>query len=160
MIKLKKVDGKNIWEILRLKVEKEQEGFIASNEISIIQTYIVEKSGGVALPFGIYNDELLIGFVLIGFGKDEYCSEGLDIAVDNYNLWRFMIAKEYQKKGYGKQALEVIIDYIKTFPCGEAKYCWLSYEEDNLVAKKLYKKFGFVETDYRDDEEIVSILEL
>ena len=47
--------------------------------------------------------------------------------------------------GYGREALKLALDYIRTFPAGPAEYCWLSYEPENEVARKLYASFGFVE---------------
>ena len=44
------------------------------------------------------------------------------------------------------KAIELALEFIKTFPCGRAEYCWLSYEPDNKVAKNLYESFGFEET--------------
>ena len=63
----------------------------------------------------------------------------------SYLIWRFMIDKKYQGKGYGKKAFQLAMDYVRTFPVGEAKYCWLSYEPENEVARNLYASFGFKE---------------
>jgi acetyltransferase len=30
--------------------------------------------------------------------------------------------------------MDLALEFINTFPCGTAKYCWLSYETDNGVA--------------------------
>jgi diamine N-acetyltransferase len=37
-----------------------------------------------------------------------------------------MIDKAYQKQGMGSKALEKVLEYIRTYPCGPAAYCWLS----------------------------------
>ncbi len=79
---------------------------------------------------------------------------------DNYNLWQLMTGKDFQNKGYGKQAVEKALAYIRTFPCGKAKYCWLSYEPENAAARHLYASFGFKETGDKDGEEIIAVLEL
>lgn len=42
-----------------------------------------------------------------------------------------MIDKAYQKRGYGKEAVRLALDFIESFPCGKADYCWLSYEPEN-----------------------------
>ena len=60
----------------------------------------------------------------------------------------------------GKEAIRLALDFIKTFPCGEARYCWLSYEPENSVARKLYQSFGFAETGEKDGNELIAILEL
>lgn len=43
MINLKKVDGNNIWDILKLRVYDNQKEFVASNAVSIIEAYIADK---------------------------------------------------------------------------------------------------------------------
>ena len=73
-----------------------------------------------------------------------------------------MIDKNHQNKGYGKAAMQLALDFIRTWPCGEAEYCWLSYEPENEVARKLYKSFGFVEAEKIPEgwDEIPAILKL
>ena len=79
---------------------------------------------------------------------------------DNYEIWRFMIDKRFQGRGYGKDALKLALDFIRTWPCGKADLCWISYEPENEIAKKLYSSFGFVETGEMDGDEIVAVLKL
>ena len=52
------------------------------------------------------------------------------------------------------------LEFIKTFPCGKAEYCWLSYEPENEVARQLYCSFGFSETGEIDGEELIAKLKL
>lgn len=154
MIKLLKVDAHNVWDIIKLEVDDKQKDYVATNNESIIEAYTLQK--GKAFTFGIYDDDLLIGFVMLGYDVDDE-----PIYVRNcYSLWRFMIDKKYQNKGYGKKALEVVLDYIKTYPCGYSEYCYLSYVEDNIVAKRLYTSFGFKETGDKDEDEIIAIYKL
>lgn len=160
MLKLKKINRKNVGEILKLEVFDNQKSFVATNNISIIEAYIAIVENGHVFTFGIYNDDAPVGFLMIGFdvNSDE---EGVPrIAKGNYNIWRLMIDKKFQGKGFGKKAIELALEFINTFPCGTAKYCWLSYESDNDVARQLYQSVGFVETDEKDEEEIVAILKL
>ena len=96
----------------------------------------------------------------MGFDTDDYWEDVPAIAKEYYNLWRLMIDKKYQHKGYGKKAVELAIDFIRTFPCGKAEYCWLSYEPENTVAKELYLSSGFIETSDMDGEEAIAILKL
>ena len=71
-----------------------------------------------------------------------------------------MIDKAYQGKGYGKEAVKLALDFINTLPCGKAEYCWLSYEPENVVARKLYGSYGFAETGEMDGEELIAVLKL
>jgi len=160
MLRLEKVNADNVWDIIKLHVKKEQKSFVAKNEVSIIEAYTTITGGGHALPFGIYDDDKLVGFLMIGFGTDDYWKNPPKIAKNNYNLWRLMIDERYQRKGYGRKAIELALKFMATWPCGRAEYCWLSYEPDNTVAKDLYRSFGFYETGEMDEEEIIAVLKL
>ena len=160
MIQLKKVTGKNVWDILALRVAEEQESFVARNDISIIEAYTAVTGNGHAFPFGIYDDDKPVGFLMIGFDKDDHWDDAPAIAENNYFLWRLMIGREYQGRGYGKEAVRLGLEFIKTFPCGRAEYCWLSYEPENETARRLYRSFGFTETGEMDGEEIIAVLKL
>lgn len=160
MLKLEKINAKNVWEILKLRVSENQKSFVAGNDISIIEAYTTITGNGQAFPFGIYQDNIPIGFLMIGFDTDDYWDDAPLIAKGNYNLWRLMIDKNYQNKGYGREAVRLALEYIKTFPCGAAEYCWLSYEPENEVASRLYRSFGFVETGELDGEELIAVLKL
>lgn len=160
MLKLKKINRKNVGEILKLEVFDNQKSFVAANNISIIEAYLAIIENGHVFTFGIYNDDAPVGFLMIGFDVNTDDADVPRIAKGNYNIWRFMIDKDFQGRGLGKKAMNLALEFINTFPCGIAKYCWLSYESDNDVARQLYQSVGFVETDEKDGEEIVAILKL
>ncbi len=160
MLRLEKVNGKNVWNLLKLQVSEDQKSFVADNDISIIEAYTAITGNGYAFPFGIYEGDTPVGFLMIGFDVDDYWEDAPEIARGNYNLWRLMIDKTFQGKGFGKEAVRLALDFIKTFPCGEAKYCWLSYEPENEKAAALYRSFGFSETGEKDGEELIAVLKL
>ena len=160
MLELKKINRKNVGEILKLEVFDNQKSFVAPNNISIIEAYLAIIENDHVFTFGIYNDDVPVGFLMIGFDVNSDDADAPKIAKGNYNIWRLMIDKTFQGKGFGKKAIELALEFINTFPCGTAKYCWLSYENDNYVARQLYQSVGFVETDEKDREEIVAILKL
>ena len=160
MLKLKKINRNNVAEILKLEVFDNQKSFVATNNSSIIEAYIAITENNHVFTFGIYKDDTPIGFLMIGFDVNTDDEGAPKIAKGNYNIWRLMIDKKFQRKGFGKKAMNLALEVISTFPCGTAKYCWLSYESDNDLARQLYKSVGFVETDEKDREEIVAILKL
>ena len=160
MLKLKKTNRKNVEEILKLEVFDNQKRFVAPNNISIIEAYLAIVENGHVFTFGIYNDDAPVGFLMIGFDMNSDDEGAPRIAKGNYNIWRFMIDKKFQGKGFGKKAMNLALEFVNTFPCGTAQYCWLSYESDNDIARQLYQSVGFVETDEKDGEEIVAILKL
>ena len=150
-VTLEKITYKNYIKVIwGLKVSRSQSNFVASNNSSLAEAYVAITNGSVALPFAICRNKKPIGFLMIGYGVNDDDLEGEDPefveAIKNsYFVWRFMIDKHYQNRGYGRKAMELALDYIRTFPVGEAELCWLSYEPENEVAKKLYASFGFIE---------------
>ena len=160
MIHLEKINSKNVWDILRLHVSKEQEDFVAPNGLSIIEAYVAITGNGHTFPFGIYEEELPVGFVMIGYGVDDSYENPPPVAYGNYSIWRLMIDEKYQHRGYGREALRLALDFIRSYPCGRAEYCYLSYEPENKTAKELYAEYGFTENGEMDEEEIVAVLKL
>ena len=160
MLHLEKINGSNVWDILKLAVSESQKNYVAANDISIIEAYTAITGNGYAFPFGIYDDEKPVGFLMIGFDVDDYWTDAPEIAKGNYNLWRLMIDQAWQNRGYGKQAVQLALDFIKSMPCGKAEYCWLSYEPENEAARQLYQSFGFAETGEMDGDERIAVLRL
>ena len=160
MLGLKMINRKNVADILNLEVFDNQKSFVATNNSSIIEAYIAITENNHVFTFGIYNDDIPVGFLMIGFDVNSDDEGAPKITKGNYNIWRLMIDKKFQGKGFGKKAMDLALKFINTFPCGIAKYCWLSYESDNNVERQLYKSVGFVETEEKDGEEIVAILKL
>ena len=167
-IHLEKVTWDNFKAILRLHVNKEQKDFVASNKDSLVHAAIFMSSEGKQeFPFGIYNGKKPIGFIMIAYdvGEDDGTEPSAEWFLRNsYCIGRFMIDRRYQGRGYGRKALELALEFIRTFPAGPAQYCWLDYEPENEVARKLYLSFGFVERPEQYDEEeggeIPAVLEL
>ncbi|MBQ7144082.1 MAG: GNAT family N-acetyltransferase [Oscillospiraceae bacterium] len=164
MIHLEKIDAKNIWDVLDLKVKRDQKSFVASNEISVVQAYAAQGTGCSAFPFAIYNDKRVVGFLMIGHNEAalyELDGETPPAALKhNYSLWRLMIDKRYQGRGYGREAIRLALDFIRTWPRGIEEYCELSYEPENETARELYRSMGFVENGEKDGDEIVAVLKL
>ena len=160
MIRLEKANSKNVWKLIKLKVGKDQESFVASNDLSMIEAYLSLSENGHVFPFGIFDDEIPVGFLMIGYDVDASYENPPQIAYGNYNLWRLMIDAKYQNQGFGKEAIRLALDFIRSFPCGEAEYCYLSYDPDNRKAKKLYAEFGFAENGEKDGDEIIAVLKL
>ena len=164
MIRLERVEAKNVWDIVDLEVAEAQREFVAANSDSIIEAYTAIGTGCSAFPFGIYDDETPVGFLMIGFNEaalDEIHVENVPkVLQNNYSLWRLMIAEKYQNKGYGREAVKLALEFIRSWPCGKAEYCALSYEPENVIARKLYHSFGFAENGEMDGDEIVEVLKL
>lgn len=169
-ITLEKITYKNYIKVIwGLSVYRNQKSFVASNNNSLAEAYVAITNGAIALPFAICKNNKPIGFLMIGYSVGDEDFEGedpefIEMARKSYCIWRFMIDKHYQGKGYGRKAMQLALDYIRTLPCGPAEFIWLSYEPENVAGKNLYASFGFVEQPqwYKggEGEEIPAILKL
>ena len=158
MITLRKITLENRRAIFNLEVSEEQRRFVASNLSSVASCYVLATNEGCPLPFAIYADEVPVGFVMLTYGITGY--DLPSIADDSYCILRLMIDKNYQNRGYGREAMGKILEYIRTFPAGHALYCWTCYEPDNVIARKLYESFGFRENGEICHNEPITVLPL
>ena len=143
MLKLIDIDSENFWEIIKLKVTKQQEEFVASNIFSIAQSKVQSE----CIPMAIYNDETPIGFLM-------YCMDSID---KEYWIYRIMIDTKHQSKGYGRQAMELLINRIKEDK--EHHVIFISFEPENEWAKVMYESIGFTPDGRIIESEIVYKLE-
>lgn len=143
-VSLRKVTEENLKSVLNLEVTKEQEKFVASNARSIAEAYFSEHAWFRA----IYADETPVGFLMISDMPEKA----------EYYLWRFMIDARYQGKGYGRKALELLIDYVKTRP--NAKVFYTSHRKGKGGPEGFYLKIGFRHTGKVEHGEFLMKLEL
>ena len=127
MIKLKEIDRDNFHPVLELSVFDEQKDFVAHNCYSLAQA----KAQPECVPLAIYSDDELVGFVM-------YC---LDFDDNEYWIYRIMIDRKHQKKGYGKISMQQVLEILQRDEKHSRVY--LSFEPENAEAKKLYESLGF-----------------
>lgn len=157
-MEFREVTTKNIWDVLRLKVHEEQENFVAKNVVSLAEAYATRNEGFIALPYAIYENDVLVGFIMIGKGEDGDPND-TELIKNNFCLWRLMIDKKYQGQGYGTKAIKKALEMMRNdaFGLGKSDYCWLSYEPDNVKGKALYNRLGFIENGDMVGDEIVAV---
>jgi diamine N-acetyltransferase len=132
-----------------------QVGFVAPNAFSLAQAHFEPWWH----TLGIYADEVMVGFVMYGTwpatGLPAYYPE-VPVGVDY--ILRFMIDGRYQRQGYGRAALLLVIERIRQRP--GAHRIQLSYEPTNEGAAALYASVGFQPTGHMHGSEIEAGLEL
>ncbi|RCX21478.1 diamine N-acetyltransferase [Fontibacillus phaseoli] len=143
MITLKEIDRNNFFDVIKLSVADEQRDFVASNLFSLAQA----KAFPECVCLAVYHDGVLVGFTM-------YCIDEED---HEYWIYRLMIDAKHQSKGYGKAAMESLIERIKE----DVKHrnIYISFEPENVWAKQLYEKLGFVADGRVIDGEVVYKLE-
>ena len=129
-MELIKVNENNFEEIIKLSTKAEKQGYVDSALYSLAECF-VDKNHMEA--FGIYKDEILIGFVSIYF-------EG------NFGqIINFFIKDDYQDKGYGRKILGDLLDIF----AGTHKVDTVSVgvHKENKRAFDFWEKQGFIDTE-------------
>lgn len=121
-----------------------QEKMVAPNAISIAQAHFNKK----AWFRGIYADDTAVGFVMLYDDKNK----------PEYFLWRLMIAGPHQGKGFGRQAMLKLIEYVKGRP--GATELNASYMPIPGGPEPFYSSLGFEPTGEMDGDEVVITLKL
>lgn len=117
---------------------------VAPNAVSIAQAYFEPKAWFRA----IYADETPVGFVMLYDSPEE----------QEFFLWRLMIAGQHHGKGFGRRAVELLIDYVKTRP--GAKELDVSCGEGEGSPEGFYQKLGFRRNGKVIGHEVVLVLPL
>lgn len=146
-ITLREVTPDNFDKVVKLSdtLSDYQKRCVARNLASLAQAYVNLDR---AWPRAIYLDEEPIGFIMLALQDDDIPEEDQP----GYYLWRFMMAKEHQQKGYGRQVLDMVVKMardkgIKTF------YTSCGMEGDQPY--KFYTSYGFLDTGRNDGEQIL-----
>lgn len=131
MIELREITKDNLEDVLSLQITEEQESYVSSTAHSLAQAYVHKEN---AFPFAIYADDVLVGFIMMGYYEER----------KQYTLWKFLVDKAHQNKGYGRAALKQGIAYLQEKLGVSEVYTGVLL--GNKVAKRLYASLGFVET--------------
>jgi len=152
-IHLQEVTKSNFMDLIKLKEKDEQKGFVAPNSVSIAEAHYSD----FAWMRGIYFGDTPVGFLMLA---DPVKRETGDAAEYNgiYYLWRLMIDQKHQCKGYAKNALDLLCDYVRTRP--NADYLYASYGPGKNGPEKFYLKYGFEKTGKMMEHEIVIRIKL
>ncbi len=142
-ISVQDVTISNFSKCINLQLGEGQENQIASNLYSIAES----KVNPCYTPYAIYLDDTVIGFAMTDY----------DPALDEKNKYwvpRLMIDSRYQGKGYGKEAMKIVINDLKSKV--DCRYIRLSTDPSNKHAIKFYESIGFVKTgEWLEETEII-----
>ena len=72
MIHIEKIDPKNVWEVIDLKLRKDQKNFVCSNSVSIIQAYTAKETKCSAFPFAVFNGKKVVGFLMVCYNEGAF----------------------------------------------------------------------------------------
>jgi diamine N-acetyltransferase len=122
---------------LKITDKQRENHSVAPNVAILARAYAYRNEGSQA--YAIYFEDYMIGLVL--WRNRATC----------YILDQFMISEEYQGKGFGKEAINLIIDKMKEE--GKFNVVELGCSRDNVGAMKFYESCGFYYSgdDYEDE---------
>ena len=151
MITLRPITMENVWDIYSLKADKK---LVATNAESLAEAYAFLNEFGpdLLLVRGIYKDELAVGFLMVDLGtSDMFDNNGEPY----FLLWRLMIDENHQNKGYGRKAMELLIEELKSGIHGNARAFYSATAPLSTVTPKFYGSFGMKPTGEMDEDETI-----
>ena len=145
MTELRTITEENFIDAFNLKLAPGQERFVSHPIRSLAQAYVYRTQ---CQPFGIYAEGTMVGYVMVIYDYD----------VPEYDIWHMMIDASMQGRGYGSDALDRVLDYIRARPFGDCGRVALTCNRDNAAALRLYERKGFSATGVEDEDEIELVL--
>jgi diamine N-acetyltransferase len=143
-VELREVSGETVREICALQVTPDQRRFVAPNAVSFAEAHYEPKAWYRA----IYADGQPVGFAMLS----------IDTGTAEYFLWRFMIDGGFQGRGFGRAALGLIVEHVRSLP--NARELLVSWVPGDGSPEPFYLGLGFVPTGEVDDGEVVARLGL
>jgi diamine N-acetyltransferase len=139
VVSLQEITAETVRPVCKLSVDEAQRRFVAPNAVSLAEALFSDHAWYRA----IQADDTLVGFLMVE-DKPE---------VPEYFLWRFMIDGRYQGLGFGRRALELVVDHVRTRP-GATKL------ETSVVQAEggpqgFYERAGFALTGDMEEGEAV-----
>ena len=146
VLALREITQETVIQICRLSdtLSEPQQNMVADNARSIAQAHFSDKAWFRA----IYAADTPVGFIMLYDDPD----------APEYYLWRLMIAGQHQGMGFGRRAVELLVDYVRTRP--NATELLTSHVPIDGGPGPFYEKLGFVATGEEDDGELVMRLTL
>ena len=144
VVELREVTGESVRAVCLLQVAPAQRGFVAPNAVSFAEAMFQPKAWFRA----IVADDVPVGFVMLS----------VDAETSEYYLWRFMVDAAQQGRGYGRAAMALVIDHVRSLP--GATELLVSWVPEPGGPEPFYRGLGFEPTGEVDEGEVVARLRL
>ena len=158
MIELRKINHSNWLKCIALEVTDEQCRFINPNIFSLAEAYVHSDANKAdaeefyrCIQFAIYHEDEMIGCAQLTSEK-EYDFDGKTA----YELYKLMIDRKHQGKGFEKEAVRLLLNYIKTFPYGEVENVYVQWHPENTASERLFTTTGFVIVGTDEDGAVIA----
>ena len=139
MVRLVPVTEENWMDVASLSVKEHQKNYVAPAIGILARGYVYRDCN--AKIYAVENDGIIIGTALVR----EFADEPL-----GYDLQQFLIDRKYQNRGYGSQALKLILDELRKE--NHYDHVELCVKKQDAEAIHLYEKLGFADSGYVDED--------
>ena len=145
---MRPVDDGNRERLASLAVRQDQTHFVAT----VAKSYADAAADPASHPrmWGIYAADEPVGFMLLSDGAEPIEEEP---GRWPYGLWRLLIDARHQGRGYGRAALDLLVDYVAGRPGATELYTSAVPGEGSALP--FYERYGFVRTGEIDEGEVV-----
>ena len=140
---------------LELRVAPEQEQFVAGVDVSLDEAVRYP----LARPryWAVYDGDTIVGFTMISDGIAQEDLAGDPSLMGPYYLWRLLIDRRHQRRGYGTAVLDALARYVRA---RGGRELLTSYTAGDGSPGPFYARYGFVATDRFVEGERVLRLDL
>ena len=143
---LREVTRANLGDVILLSdtLSEGQKKCVAPNAVSVAQ--------GSLSPAGWFRaiclDDQVIGFVMVDlYPRGDFLQENRRAVY----LWRFMIGRKWQRRGYGRQVMEQLVSYFTRRGITAIYTSVVLSEAENPL--QFYRGFGFLDTGIDEEGE-------
>ena len=139
-VSLREITGETVRAVCRLSdtLVPPKKFMVAPNSVSIAQAHFEEHAWFRA----IYADETPVGFVMLYDDPEK----------PDYFLWRLMIGGAHHGKGFGRRAVALLVEYVRTRP--GATVLETSCGQGPGNPEGFYRKLGFERSGKMFDDEV------
>ena len=149
-VSLREINAETLGAIIRLSdtLSPAQKHMVATNAVSVAQAHFSPYAWFRA----IYAGDTPVGFAMVYIGPEDDADPKSKTV---YFLWRFMIGGLYQGMGFGRRALELIIEEVKR---RGARRLGVSCGEGEGSPEGFYRSLGFKRDGHMYGDEVGLVL--
>lgn len=150
MITLEPVTPANLDDALAIQVAPGQEHLVRPVATSLAEAYVHPD---IAWPRLVVDDGLAVAFVM-AFVDSVWEHDATDI---RSGLWRLIVDRAHQGRGYGRFAVLAVCDQLRTRGAGA---CYVTYHRGEGTPEPFYRRLGFRTTGETSGDQAVARLTL
>ena len=153
VVSLREITAETLFPVIKLSdtLSETQKHMVADNAVSIAQAHFSKYAWFRA----IYADETPVGFLMLYIGPEDAAEPADDKPAEDqpifHFIWRLMVGGPYQGKGYGRRALELLMDQLRA---EGVTRLGVSCHPGDDGPEEFYRRLGFERDGKMYDDEV------